>query len=218
MKGRFPRRITAALMALFMFGSILPSGSGLFTAFAKLVINEKDPTVPHSISVECVNPEGGTATLRGHSLSLAGDIGVNFYMELSDKLLADETAKMVFNIPNGSRIETKEILLTDVTSDPDSKYDIEGHETYRFTASVAAKDMTRTVTAQIVSDNYIGKAYEYSIYEYAQYIGIHRDDYSTETVKLADAMSEYGLAADIYFDESKDIKSYPAVNKYLKSL
>lgn len=50
-------------MALFMFGSILPSGSGLFTAFAKLAVNEKDPTVPHSISVECVNPEGGTAEL-----------------------------------------------------------------------------------------------------------------------------------------------------------
>lgn len=47
--------------------------------------------------------DGVGARLVGHSVSLEGDIGVNFYMMLSDEIAASNTAYMLFTIPNGSK-------------------------------------------------------------------------------------------------------------------
>ena len=41
--------------------------------------------------------------LAGHSVSLEGDIAVNFYMELSNDIAASQTAYMQFSVPNTSK-------------------------------------------------------------------------------------------------------------------
>lgn len=46
--------------------------------------------------------DGIGAKLAGYSLSLTGNIGVNFYMELSDQIIADKDAYMQFTLPNGT--------------------------------------------------------------------------------------------------------------------
>ena len=46
--------------------------------------------------------DGIGAKLAGYSLSLTGNIGVNFYMELSNKIIADKDAYMQFTLPNGT--------------------------------------------------------------------------------------------------------------------
>ena len=46
--------------------------------------------------------DGIGAKLAGYSLSLTGNIGVNFYMELTDQIIADKDAYMQFTLPNGT--------------------------------------------------------------------------------------------------------------------
>lgn len=43
--------------------------------------------------------DGIGAKLAGYSLSLTGNIGVNFYMELSNDIVNDESAYMNFTLP-----------------------------------------------------------------------------------------------------------------------
>ena len=57
------------------------------------------PDNPVKVKAE-FEPDDLGAKLAGYSLSLDGDIGVNFYMELSDQVIADkDSAYMMFTIP-----------------------------------------------------------------------------------------------------------------------
>ncbi len=49
----------------------------------------------------------GLGAVAGQSISLDGDIGINFYMELSEEVSANESAYMLFTIPAGGKTETK---------------------------------------------------------------------------------------------------------------
>ncbi len=95
--------------------------------------------------------------IYGHSISLDGDIGVNFYVELTDKLLASKTAEMVFTIPNGSESETETLPVKDVTADDSNKLVVGGKTYYKFKCSISAKDMASTITAQLVDGEKPGK-------------------------------------------------------------
>ena len=53
------------------------------------------------------------ARLMGYTLSLDGDVGVNFYMELSDEIAASDTAYMKFNIPSGEETDEEKINVSD---------------------------------------------------------------------------------------------------------
>lgn len=49
--------------------------------------------------------------LAGHSISLDGDIGVNFYMELNADIAASDTAYMHFTIPKNGEHETVDVKV-----------------------------------------------------------------------------------------------------------
>lgn len=136
------------------------------------------------------------AHLYGHSLSLDGDIGVNFYMDLDDSVKHSETAKMIFTVPNGSKTETQELFVKDVL---DKTATVDGKTYYQFKCKVSAKDMASDITAQIVDRNAKGTKYTYSVREYAKYILDNSYDYSLEIVNLVKAMLNYGSAAQEYF-------------------
>lgn len=129
--------------------------------------------------------------LAGHSISLDGNIGVNFYMELDNSVIEDSKAFMKFTLPNG-RIQA--VNVSDAKTDT-----IDGKTYYVFPCKVATKEMADTITAQIISGDKKGTVYEYSVKEYADYVMENQDNYDKPVIELVDAMMNYGEYAKAYF-------------------
>ncbi len=155
--------------------------------------------------------DGIGAKLAGYSLSLTGNIGVNFYMELSDDIVKDASAYMNFTLPNGTTSKvyvsgTHEDGLT-ATTDTTVK---NGVTYYVFTCEVAAKEMTSDIKAQMIGNNgeKKGTVYTYTVKEYADYILSHmsaeESDISKATIQLVKGMLNYGGAAQKYFGYKTD--------------
>ena len=155
--------------------------------------------------------DGIGAKLAGYSLSLTGNIGVNFYMELSDDVVNDESAYMKFTLPNGT---TSKVYVSGThedgstaTTDTTVK---NGVTYYVFTCEVAAKEMTSDIKAQMIGNNgeKTGKVYTYTVKEYADYILSHmsaeESDISKATIQLVKGMLNYGGAAQKYFGYKTD--------------
>ena len=140
--------------------------------------------------------------LYGHSISLDGDIGVNFYMELDQSILSSQTAYMQFDVPNGKKTETQIVYVKDVLKDPVT---IGGRSYFKFKCQVAAKDMAAEIVAQLHDGNARGEEYKYSVREYAKYILDNPDDFFSDEeeqeklLNLVKAMLNYGSAAQEYF-------------------
>ena len=155
--------------------------------------------------------DGIGAKLAGYSLSLTGNIGVNFYMELSNDIVNDESAYMNFTLPNGT---TSKVYVSGThedgstaTTDTTVK---NGVTYYVFTCEVAAKEMTEDIKAQMIGNNgeKKGKVYTYTVKEYADYILSHTSaegsDISKATIQLVKGMLNYGGAAQKYFGYKTD--------------
>ena len=148
--------------------------------------------------------DGIGAKLTGYSLSLTGNIGVNFYMELSDKILADENAYMQFTLPNGT---ITKVPVSEAQANTEIK---EGTTYYRFPCEVASYEMTQDIKAQMFDGNGNGgKEYTYTVRDYAQYL-INHDDY-LEVYPFAKAMLNYGACSQKYFNKAVE----ELANKYL---
>ena len=155
--------------------------------------------------------DGIGAKLAGYSLSLTGNIGVNFYMELSDDIVNDASAYMNFTLPNGT---TSKVYVSGThedgstaTTDTTVK---NGVTYYVFTCEVAAKEMTSDIKAQMIGNNgeKKGTVYTYTVKEYADYILSHTSadegDVSKATIQLVKGMLNYGGAAQKYFGYKTD--------------
>ena len=155
--------------------------------------------------------DGIGAKLAGYSLSLTGNIGVNFYMELSDDIVNDASAYMNFILPNGT---TSKVYVngthedgSTATTDTTVK---NGVTYYVFTCEVAAKEMTSDIKAQMIGNNgeKTGKVYTYTVKEYADYILSHTSaegsNYGSATVQLVKGMLNYGGATQKYFGYKTD--------------
>ena len=155
--------------------------------------------------------DGIGAKLAGYSLSLTGNIGVNFYMELSDDIVNDASAYMNFTLPNGT---TSKVYVSGThedgstaTTDTTVK---NGVTYYVFTCEVAAKEMTSDIKAQMIGNNgeKTGTVYTYTVKEYADYILSHmsaeESDISKATIQLVKGMLNYGGAAQKYFGYKTD--------------
>ena len=149
--------------------------------------------------------DGIGAKLAGYSLSLTGNIGVNFYMELSDQIIADKDAYMQFTLPNGT--VTKVLVSeaqTNTTINAEKTY-------YKFPCEVASYEMTQDIKAQMFDGNgKCGKEYTYTVRDYAQYLINHVDLY-VDAVPFAMAMLNYGACSQKYFNKAVD----DLANKYL---
>lgn len=130
--------------------------------------------------------------LDGYSLSLDGNIGVNFFMELDKSVIADETAYMKFRLPNG---KTSVVLVGDA-----KQQTVSGTTYYVFSCEVAAKEMNETITAQIITSDKKGEIYEYSVADYIQYIRDNPTEFDEKTLSLVNAMAGYGDYAKAYFN------------------
>ncbi|MCQ2469898.1 MAG: hypothetical protein MJ100_08820 [Ruminococcus sp.] len=142
--------------------------------------------------------DGIGARLAGVSLSLDGSIGVNFYMELSENVIADENAYLLVTYPNGS---DDKMAVSDV-----KPINMNGKKYYIFQCKVAATEMTDTITAQMMTSNGDGTKYSYSVKEYADYLLAHTDDNEEykKAEELVKAMLNYGAYAQIFKEHNTD--------------
>ena len=121
---------------------------------------------------------------------------MNFYMDLDASVLGDDSAYMLFTLPDGS---TQSVAVNGGETE-----NIGGKTYYVFTCNVAAKDMAGTITAKVVCSDgnggtVEGTEYTYSVQQYAEAL-INKDGASDEEKALAKAMLNYGAYAQKYFD------------------
>lgn len=131
------------------------------------------------------------AELKGNSITLFGDIGVNFYMNINEDVFADEDATVIFTY-DGNVVEV-----------PVS----EGEETengYKYTCNIPAKDMITEVTCMVETYEGESKTFTYTVKDYAEIILANPDTYGEKAVALVKAMLNYGAAAQTYFGHNTD--------------
>ena len=142
--------------------------------------------------------DGIGAKLAGYSLSLTGNIGVNFYMELSNKIIADKDAYMQFTLPNGT------VTKVPVSAAQTNTTIKEGTTYYKFPCEVSSYEMTQDIKAQMFDGNgNCGKEYTYTVRDYAQYIIKNSSSY-VDAYPFAVAMLNYGACSQKYFNKAVD--------------
>ena len=130
------------------------------------------------------------AKFSGATLSLGGNIGVNFHMELDDSVVNDKNAYMQFTLPSGN---TTKVMVSDAIMKNEN-----GRTYYVFTCEVAAKEINDDITAQMIfGDGTASEKYSYSVKEYSD--SILNSDYSDETKTLVKKILDYGKYAKAYF-------------------
>ncbi len=142
------------------------------------------------------------AALVSRSISLNGNIAVNFYMSLCDEITSDDSAYMLFKQEdkkneNGEDVEVK-VYIKDCV-----KKQVRGKDAYCFTYEVAAKEMTDTITAQFFYGDTCTEEYTYSVKTYADNQRTNLSD-NQPLMNLLDAMLRYGAAAQIHFAHRTD--------------
>ncbi len=143
-------------------------------------------------SIEFWGTEVGDAA--GYTVTLGDNIGVNFYMELSETTLADETAHMLFTLPNGTK---EKVYVKDVL---DSATAGENVTYYKFTANIAVKEMSQEIKAQLFTAEGKTQEYPYTVKEYGMYVINNPGKYTENEVALAKAMLNYGAYAQVMFN------------------
>jgi len=139
------------------------------------------------------------ASLAGYTLSFDGDIAVNFYMELSDAVINANTAYMHFTIP-GETVKQKDVPLSQAKA---NTFTVNGEKVtyYKFTAGVAAKDMTQDIHAEfyLAPGNKVIDT-KYKVKYYADYIQNNPANYSASAIAMVQAMLNYGGYAQKNFN------------------
>lgn len=134
------------------------------------------------------------AQLMKASVSLKGNIAINYYMLLSDAVLADSTAFMRFTLADG------EICQIGVAEGVKMVLDEETY--YVYTCDVSAKEMTDDILCQFFYEGGQSKLHTYSVQTYAKHIIASYDDEATKN--LMAAMLNYGTASQVHFGYNTD--------------
>jgi hypothetical protein len=149
------------------------------------------------------------AYLKSRSLTLEGNIAVNYYVYL-DVALRNENTKMTFTV-NG--------VTTEVPFNASNKTTIDGKTCYRFSVEVTAKQMADKITAELqVTKN--GTTYtssgdgEKAVYTYsvATY-GENMKDKNENVKQLVTALLNYGTMAQNYFGYNTGSPANSVVDK-----
>ena len=128
------------------------------------------------------------------STTLGGNIGLNFYVKLSDSLAEDENAYMRFTFDEW----TVDVPVADAL-----KVEMDGEIQYRFTCPINAKNMTDVVTAQMMTgERPVAASKSLAVVTYCNFMIQYGND--PELVSLMKAMLNYGAAAQVLFDHNVD--------------
>ncbi len=149
----------------------------------------------------------------GYSLSLGGDIGVNFYLDLPDEALAQ-----------GVRIDfawngKTDSVTFDSNSTAETREGVVG--LYKATCNVCAAEMNDAVTACVTVGESAGPVETVSrkVRDYADYILANKDGkYSDKLITLVKSMLNYGANAQTQFEHNTDALANAGVGYPLSSL
>ena len=129
----------------------------------------------------------------GHTVTLGGDIGVNFYLddEVLDTYAGTKTVKFT--------VDGKETTVA-VPETPET-------DGYKVTRNVVAAQMAHTITATLYVDGEAVATDEYSVQAYAEAVYAKPGDYTTDDKadalkELAEAMLHYGAEAQTVFADA----------------
>ena len=132
-----------------------------------------------------------------HSLTLGGQIGVNFYMNIQGLGLDLSTCYMTFAISGAGTVSSDPVPISIHHMNADGTY-------YGFACYVTPIQMADTITAtfhygdnQTVSDTY-------SVRQYIGSFAQHADEYDSETRELVHAIADYGHYVQLYLESVKD--------------
>ncbi len=134
----------------------------------------------------------------GHSLSLNGDIGVNFYLDLTEEEAADTTVSFAWEVEGKEKTSTSELTL-----DSDTGY-------YKAACPIPVAEMTYDITAALNFDQELVDTDTYSAVQYADVILADQefiDGFSDakgavkywELATLVKSMLDYGAKAQTQF-------------------
>ena len=132
----------------------------------------------------------------GHSLTLNGNIGVNFYLDLTENETENATVDFEW-----MKFGSKQTASVDMSS---AKHNEHG---YIATCYVSAAEMTTDINATLTIGGEKVDNNKYTVKEYADYMLENADDNGTDEQKsyaeaspLVKAMLNYGTQAQIFFD------------------
>lgn len=171
-----------------------------FIGFKEIIIPKVDH---HYVDGKCewCGNELSKVKLEGNSITLDGDIVVNYYMQLDESVLEDDGAVMRFTTENG---KVKEVNVKDAKTDTTT---VAGKTCYVFSCDMPAKEMNDTIEAQVIlSDGSMSESYSYTVKQYADEIIENKDNNAeyTKAKELVKAMLVYGSYAQIYFEHNVD--------------
>ncbi|MBR3988219.1 MAG: hypothetical protein IKK10_02835 [Clostridia bacterium] len=141
---------------------------------------------------------GKISGIYGFDIALGGNIGVNYYMVLDEKVLADPEAKLRFTVPDTGKTVTEDYLVREA-----EVYD----GLYVFTCEVAAKEMTADIACQIITKNMAegeSDVFHYSVKTYADQLLENPESFS-EAIPLVKAMLNYGAYTQLHFKYKTDV-------------
>ena len=146
--------------------------------------------------------------LKTYSVSLNGLIEFNFYFDLSDTLLNDESAYVLFIMPDGR--QSKQYV----------KNATHKKGMYGFTCGLYAKEMTQDVIVQVVnSKGEVGRKYSYAIMDYVDYVLNSTNPIYDNAKPVLKSMINYGGYAQDEFNAYLDNKAYKNVkDEFLEEL
>lgn len=140
----------------------------------------------------------------GYSLSLDGTIGFNFFMDLPKEVVKDQSAYVLFTLPEG---RTQKQYVKDA---------IKVNEKYQFTCRTYAMEMTDKVDIQLFNGKgNAGKNYQYSVYDYAN--ALINSNGSDNEKKLIKSMLNYGGYAQDLFNYNLRDMAYKNVKNELEN-
>ncbi len=132
--------------------------------------------------------------IKEMNLSLDGNVGVNLYADINNRLAESKNAFMKLTLPNNDS-EEKQIYFSGKTK--------ENNGYYKFTSEVSAKDMTGDIRVDMYEgDRKLINSKECSVYGYAEKI-LSNDEYA-DAAPLVKALLNYGAKAQTYFDVRED--------------
>lgn len=176
---------------------------GVATVYVK-AIDTDDVILPFVVNVI---PQ---ATITGHSLSLNGDIGINFYVDVPDEDVSNGKVKVNFAWTVDGTENTHSVTLS-----ANDKYELG----YKASCPVAVAEMTYDVTATVTIDGVVQSVPDtYSIQKYAKAILNNENDFKNkyiaaennkgrdgakrydDLITLVQTMLDYGTKAQITFN------------------
>lgn len=128
------------------------------------------------------------------NVNVGGDISANFNIVMTEKVLSDDSAKILVSYNNTTKEVSKSDWKKSTTTD--------GVACVQLPVDMIAPQMNDEITIQVVSDNGSGGEQTFTIREYAE--AIVNGNFDDEVKNLAKHMLNYGAKAQTYFNYNAD--------------